>query len=81
MSSTGVQSQRTTDWIQRMTKTIKVNNNQGKEQEYEEGKAKTSGTEWVIRINPAMKICYELEIILFEIDTQETQAHQEVSES
>ena len=80
MSSTGVQSQRMTDWIQRMTKTIKVNNNQGKEEEYEEGKAKATGTEWVIRINPAMKIYYELEIILFEI-LQEMQAHQEVSES
>ena len=80
MSSTGVQSQRTTDWIQRMTKTIKVNNNQGKEEEYEEGKAKATGTEWVIRTNLAMKIYYELEIILFEI-LQEMQAHQEVSES
>ena len=62
-----------------MTKTIKVNNNQVKEEEYEEGEAKAAGTEWVIRINPAMKIYYELEKRLFEI-LQEMQAHQEVSE-
>ena len=67
MSSTELQSQRTSDWIQRMTKNINVNNSQGKEEEYEEGKAKAKGTEWVIRINPAMKIYYELEIRLFEI--------------
>ena len=73
MSSTGLQSQRTTDWIQRMTKNIKVNNSQGKKEEYEEGKDKATGTKWVIKINPAMKIYYELEIRLFEI-LQEMQA-------